>query len=278
MTLQATSPASTQTVARATLPILTALSLSHCLNDLLQSLLPAIYPNLKQDLGLTFGEIGFITLVFQVTASLLQPGVGVITDKKPQPYSLAIGMACSMAGLLLLSRAHVYGVVLIAAAIIGLGSSIFHPEASRVARAASGGRFGFAQSFFQVGGNTGQAIGPLLAALIIAPNGQGAVAWFVIRLPHQKRSWKTKTQTDRRTTREKVLLTCSFTGLGIIPFFYVAFHAFRFADYPFQPVLAWLILSELPPRATFIGGTLVLLAILVTSRIARWRHCVAYPR
>ncbi|MFO1117946.1 MAG: MFS transporter [Beijerinckiaceae bacterium] len=180
MTLQATSPASTQTVARATLPILTALSLSHCLNDLLQSLLPAIYPNLKQDLGLTFGEIGFITLVFQVTASLLQPGVGVITDKKPQPYSLAIGMACSMAGLLLLSRAHVYGVVLIAAAIIGLGSSIFHPEASRVARAASGGRFGFAQSFFQVGGNTGQAIGPLLAALIIAPNGQGAVAWFAI--------------------------------------------------------------------------------------------------
>lgn len=180
MTLQATSPASTQTVARATLPILTALSLSHCLNDLLQSLLPAIYPNLKQDLGLTFGEIGFITLVFQVTASLLQPGVGVVTDKRPQPYSLAIGMACSMAGLLLLSRAHAYGVVLIAAAIIGTGSSIFHPEASRVARAASGGRFGFAQSFFQVGGNTGQAIGPLLAALIIAPNGQGAVAWFAI--------------------------------------------------------------------------------------------------
>jgi len=179
LTLDATRPAASS-ASRAALPILTALSVSHCLNDLLQSLLPAIYPNLKQDLSLSFAEIGFITLVFQVTASLLQPAVGVITDKKPQPYSLAIGMVCSMIGLLLLSRAHAYGVVLIAAAIIGTGSSIFHPESSRVARAASGGRFGFAQSFFQVGGNTGQAIGPLLAALIIAPNGQYAVAWFVV--------------------------------------------------------------------------------------------------
>jgi len=180
LTLDATRPLTQSTAARTALPILTALSVSHCLNDLLQSLLPAIYPNLKQDLSLSFAEIGFITLVFQVTASLLQPAVGVITDKKPQPYSLAVGMACSMLGLLLLSRAHAYGVVLIAAAIIGTGSSIFHPESSRVARAASGGRFGFAQSFFQVGGNTGQAIGPLLAALIIAPNGQYAVAWFVV--------------------------------------------------------------------------------------------------
>ena len=146
MTLQATSPAPSQTAARTALPILTALSLSHCLNDLLQSLLPAIYPNLKQDLSLSFAEIGLITLVFQVTASLLQPAVGMITDKKPQPWSLAVGMACSLAGLLLLSRAHAYGVVLIAAAIIGLGSSIFHPESWRVARAAPGGRFGFAQS------------------------------------------------------------------------------------------------------------------------------------
>lgn len=179
MTLDATRPAASA-APRTALPILTALSVSHCLNDLLQSLLPAIYPNLKQDLSLSFAEIGFITLVFQVTASLLQPAVGVVTDKKPQPYSLAVGMACSTVGLLLLSRAHAYGVVLIAAAIIGTGSSIFHPESSRVARAASGGRFGFAQSFFQVGGNTGQAIGPLLAALVIAPNGQYAVAWFVI--------------------------------------------------------------------------------------------------
>ena len=180
MTLQATSPAPAQSAARAALPILTALSVSHCLNDLLQSLLPAIYPNLKQDLSLSFAEVGLITLVFQITASLLQPAVGAITDKRPQPYSLAVGMACSLVGLLLLSRAHAYGIVLIAAAIIGIGSSIFHPESSRVARAASGGRFGFAQSFFQVGGNTGQAIGPLLAALIVAPNGQSSVAWFVI--------------------------------------------------------------------------------------------------
>ena len=165
---------------RATLPVLAALSLSHCLNDLLQSLLPAIYPILKQDLALNFADIGLITLIFQITASLLQPMVGMITDKRPQPFSLVVGMACSMIGLLLLSHAHTLGLVLIAAAIIGTGSSIFHPESTRVARAASGGRFGFAQSFFQVGGNTGQAIGPLLAALVIAPFGQGAVAWFVV--------------------------------------------------------------------------------------------------
>jgi MFS transporter, FSR family, fosmidomycin resistance protein len=181
MSLDAVSAKSaSQPVARVALPVLTALSLSHCLNDLIQSLLPSIYPILKQDLSLSFAEIGFITLVFQVTASLLQPMVGVATDRRPQPYSLAVGMVCSLIGLLLLSRAHTFALVLVAAAIIGTGSSIFHPESSRVARAASGGRFGFAQSFFQVGGNTGQAIGPLLAALVIAPFGQGAIAWFAI--------------------------------------------------------------------------------------------------
>ena len=164
--------------AGTVLPILAALSASHFLNDLIQSLLPSIYPILKQDLALSFAEIGLITFVFQVTASLLQPVVGVFTDKRPQPASLPIGMACSLAGLLLLSRAHALWVVLLAAAIIGLGSSIFHPESSRVARMAAGGRFGFAQSFFQVGGNTGQAIGPLLAALVVVPFGQPAVAWF----------------------------------------------------------------------------------------------------
>ncbi|MDE2364928.1 MAG: MFS transporter [Hyphomicrobiales bacterium] len=180
LTLQATNPVQSTSAMRTTLPILAALSLSHCLNDLIQSLLPAIYPILKRDLSLDFAEIGIITLVFQITASLLQPLVGIATDKKPQPYSLAIGMICSLVGLLLLSRAHTLGLVLIAAAIIGTGSSIFHPESSRVARAASGGRFGFAQSFFQVGGNTGQAIGPLLAAIVIAPYGQSAIAWFAI--------------------------------------------------------------------------------------------------
>ena len=159
-------------------PILAGLSLSHLLNDMVQSLLSSVYPLLRDELALSLTQIGLITFVFQVTASLLQPVVGVMTDKRPQPYSLAFGMACSLAGLLLLSRAHTFWLVLAAAAVIGTGSSIFHPESSRIARAASGGRFGFAQSFFQVGGNTGQAIGPLLAALIVVPNGQSSIAWF----------------------------------------------------------------------------------------------------
>ena len=166
--------------AGATLPILFALSLSHGLNDLVQSLLPAIYPLLKETLALDFSQIGLITFTFQVTASLLQPVVGMYTDRRPKPYSLAIGMVCSLVGLLLLSSATSFGLVLIAAGVIGTGSSIFHPEASRVARLASGGRHGFAQSLFQVGGNSGQALGPLLAALIVVPRGQGSIAWFAI--------------------------------------------------------------------------------------------------
>lgn len=177
MTVEAVGSRSIK-AAGTVLPVLTALSASHFLNDLIQSLLPSVYPILKQDLSLSFAEIGLITFVFQVTASLLQPFVGVFTDKRPLPASLAIGMACSLVGLVLLSRAHAFWVVLLAAAVIGIGSSIFHPESTRVARLASGGRFGFAQSFFQVGGNTGQAIGPLLAALIVVPFGQGAIAWF----------------------------------------------------------------------------------------------------
>ena len=178
MTVEAVGSRTTGTAAGTVLPILTALSASHFLNDLIQSLLPSVYPILKQDLSLSFAEIGLITFVFQVTASLLQPFVGVFTDKRPLPASLAVGMACSLVGLVLLSRAHAFWVVLFAAAVIGIGSSIFHPESTRVARLASGGRFGFAQSFFQVGGNTGSAIGPLLAALVVVPFGQGAIAWF----------------------------------------------------------------------------------------------------
>lgn len=178
MTVEAVGSRTTGTAAGTVLPILTALSASHFLNDLIQSLLPSVYPILKQDLSLSFAEIGLITFVFQVTASLLQPFVGVFTDKRPLPASLAVGMACSLVGLVLLSRAHAFWVVLLAAAVIGIGSSIFHPESTRVARLASGGRFGFAQSFFQVGGNTGSAIGPLLAALVVVPFGQGAIAWF----------------------------------------------------------------------------------------------------
>jgi FSR family fosmidomycin resistance protein-like MFS transporter len=161
----------------ATMPILLSLSFCHLLNDLIQSLIPALYPLLKAEFNLDFTQIGLITLAFQLTASLLQPTVGFYTDKRPQPYSLALGMGSTLIGLLLLSVATSYTIVLIAAALIGTGSAIFHPEASRVARMASGGRYGTAQALFQVGGNVGQAIGPLLAAFIILPHGQGAIAW-----------------------------------------------------------------------------------------------------
>jgi FSR family fosmidomycin resistance protein-like MFS transporter len=161
----------------ATMPILLSLSFCHLLNDLIQSLIPALYPLLKTEFNLDFAQIGLITLAFQLTASLLQPTVGFYPDKKPQPYSLAIGMGSTLIGLLLLSVASSYTIVLIAAALVGTGSAIFHPEASRVARMASGGRYGTAQALFQVGGNAGQAIGPLLAAFIVLPHGQGAIAW-----------------------------------------------------------------------------------------------------
>ncbi|HEU4662940.1 MAG TPA: MFS transporter [Dokdonella sp.] len=156
------------------------LSTCHLLNDLIQSLLPAIYPLLKQSFALDFGQIGLITLTFQLTASLLQPFVGIYTDKRPMPYSLAIGMGFTLAGLLLLSRATTFPLLLLSAALIGSGSSVFHPESSRVARMASGGQHGLAQSLFQVGGNVGSASGPLLAAFIVMPRGQGSVAWFAI--------------------------------------------------------------------------------------------------
>ena len=158
--------------------ILGALSLSHLLNDLVQSLLPAIYPLLKASFRLDFGQIGLITLVFQLTASVLQPVVGLYTDRRPMPFSLAFGMAASLAGLLLLSVAWTYGLLLLAAGLVGFGSAVFHPESSRMARLASGGRYGLAQSVFQVGGNAGTALGPLLAAFIVVPHGQSSVAWF----------------------------------------------------------------------------------------------------
>jgi FSR family fosmidomycin resistance protein-like MFS transporter len=158
--------------------ILLATSLCHCLNDTIQSLLPAIYPVLKDTYALDFGQIGLITFVFQITASLLQPVVGTVTDRKPQPFSLPIGMMSTLAGLLLLSQAGSFPLILLSAAMIGVGSSVFHPESSRVARMASGGRHGLAQSVFQVGGNAGSALGPLLAAFIVVPLGQRSIAWF----------------------------------------------------------------------------------------------------
>ena len=175
----ATAPADPR-VRRTVVPVLLAISFSHLLNDTIQSLLPAIYPLLKQSFELTFAQVGLITLCFQVTASLLQPFVGHVTDRRPFPYSLPVGMASSLLGLLLLSIADSFGIVLIAAALIGTGSSVFHPESSRVARMASGGRHGLAQSVFQVGGNVGTAIGPLLAAFIVVPYGRTSVAWFAL--------------------------------------------------------------------------------------------------
>jgi FSR family fosmidomycin resistance protein-like MFS transporter len=162
--------------------ILVALSFTHLLNDTVQSLLPAIYPILKTSYGLNFGQIGLITLAFQLTASFLQPFIGMYTDKHPRPYSLPIGMGFTLVGLLLLSVAHQFGMLLVAAALVGIGSSVFHPEASRVARMASGGQHGLAQSLFQVGGNLGAAVGPLLAAFIVAPHGQKAIA-FIATVP-----------------------------------------------------------------------------------------------
>jgi len=160
--------------------VLGAISVAHFLNDMIQSLILSIYPLLKGNFHLSFAQIGLITLTYQMTASILQPVVGMHTDKHPKPYSLALGMGFTLVGLLLLSVASHYGIVLFAAALVGTGSSIFHPESSRVARMASGGRHGLAQSIFQVGGNAGSAMGPLLAAWIIIPHGQTSIAWFSV--------------------------------------------------------------------------------------------------
>ncbi len=162
------------------LPIVGGAAFAHLLNDLIQAMLPAVYPLLKANFALSFGQIGLIGFVYQVTASLLQPWIGLYTDKHPQPYLLPSGMVMTLIGIALLATAGSYPMLLVAAAVVGVGSATFHPEASRIARLASGGRFGTAQSTFQVGGNTGSAIGPLLAAAIVIPHGQPAIAWFMV--------------------------------------------------------------------------------------------------
>jgi FSR family fosmidomycin resistance protein-like MFS transporter len=172
------SRAATQPVVM--LPVLIALSATHLLNDMIQSLIPAIYPIIKSTYGLDFGQVGMITLTFQITASLLQPAVGHYTDRNPLPYSMVAGMGCSLLGLIGLAYAGSYAMLLVSAAFVGLGSSIFHPEATRMARNASGGRQGFAQGVFQVGGQSGSALGPVLAAFIIVPHGQSSLAWFSV--------------------------------------------------------------------------------------------------
>ena len=158
--------------------VILALSFSHFLNDMMQSLVPALYPMLKDSYGLSFTQIGIITLTMQIVSSVLQPAVGHFADRRARPYSLAIGMGATLIGLLLLAYAGSYPALLVAATLVGAGSAVFHPEASRVARMASGGRHGLAQSLFQVGGNVGSSLGPILAAFIVIPKGQGSIAWF----------------------------------------------------------------------------------------------------
>ncbi len=175
--IQAAAPGQTLR-ERTSYAVLTMISFCHFLNDMIQSLLPAIYPILKGNFHLDFGQIGLITFTSQLTASVLQPVVGWFTDRRPQPFSLSIGMSFTLLGLVMLSTASSCLLILAAAAMVGICSSVFHPESSRVARMASGGQHGFAQSFFQVGGNAGSALGPLLAAFIVVPNGQGSLAWF----------------------------------------------------------------------------------------------------
>ena len=211
-------------------PILIALSFCHLLNDMMQSMISALYPMLKASYGLNFTQIGLITLMFQITASLLQPAVGMATDRKPMPFSLSVGMGATFLGLLLLSVATSYEMILAAAMLVGVGSSVFHPESSRVARAASGGRFGMAQSLFQVGGNAGSAIGPLLAALVVLPRGQGTVAlvsfaallgmlilggvgvWYRNNLVLVAPKGRARTATGRELTRNRVIFAIAILG------------------------------------------------------------------
>ena len=160
--------------------VIVAVGVCHLLNDMMQSLLPAIYPDLKTNFGLNFGQIGIVTLVYQLTASILQPMIGLYADRRPMPLALPGGTLFTLAGLLVISVAHHYGILLVGAALIGVGSSVFHPESSRVARMASGGQHGLAQSIFQVGGNIGQAVGPLAAALVVVRWGQSSIAFFAL--------------------------------------------------------------------------------------------------
>jgi FSR family fosmidomycin resistance protein-like MFS transporter len=175
--MHTTAPTLTRAPGQTAFAVLAGVSLSHLLNDTIQSLLPALYPMFKSTFALSFAQVGLMTLALQLTASLLQPLVGLYTDRRPTPYSLVAGMAVSLAGILLLSIAGTFGALLAAAALMGIGSAVFHPESSRIARMASGGRHGFAQSFFQVGGNLGSSFGPLVGAFLVVPRGQTSVAW-----------------------------------------------------------------------------------------------------
>ncbi|MEO5891539.1 MAG: MFS transporter, partial [Ferruginibacter sp.] len=172
--------ATQQLTQRTVYPVLFTIAFTHFINDLLQSVIPSVYPLVKTEFNLSFTQIGLITFMFQLMASLLQPFVGIYTDRKPMPYSLAVGMGFTLSGLVLLSQATGFYSILVAVSFVGIGSSVFHPESSRVAYLASGGKRGLAQSIFQLGGNAGSAAGPLLVALVVIPYGQNNIAWFTL--------------------------------------------------------------------------------------------------
>ncbi|MFM2444526.1 MAG: hypothetical protein RJB09_1712 [Pseudomonadota bacterium] len=201
---------------RAATSMILVISLCHLLNDMMQALVPAIYPILKESYALDFAQIGMITFCFQMTASVLQPLIGAITDKRPMPRSILFSMAFTAAGLALVSQAAHYGAILLAVAMIGLGSAIFHPEAARIARAASGGRYGFAQSVFQVGGNAGSALGPLMAALIVVSGGQGSLLFFAgVAIVNLAVLWKISSwYRGHRAAQAKRIITPVSNGLS----------------------------------------------------------------
>ncbi len=230
----------TPAATKAAFQVLLAVSACHLINDMVQSLLPSIYPILKSSFRLDFGQIGLLSLTYQVVASLLQPLIGLYTDRRPMPYALAMGMCFTLVGIAMLATAPTFGLLLVAAAVVGTGSAIFHPESSRIARIASGGQHGFAQSVFQVGGNTGSAIGPLLAAFIVLPQGQPGVAWFSIaasvgifilyrvgrwRSHHLSRATPTHVHRDTRPTlaRRKIIAAVAvLAALIFSKYFYLA--------------------------------------------------------
>ena len=236
----ATSPQidATQTGSTLILPIIGAVAFAHLLNDSIQAIVTASYPMLKAEFALTFTQIGWIAMIYQLTASLLQPWIGLYTDKHPKPYLLPVGMVMTFMGIGLMSVAPSFNVLLVSAAMIGVGSSTFHPEASRIARMASGGKFGTAQSAFQVGGNTGSAIGPLLAAAIIIPYGQHSIGWFMLSaalavwvlwrvtqwsLKHSASKKVTITPIHQRMSRSQIIRALGIIGiLMFAKFIYIA--------------------------------------------------------
>jgi MFS transporter, FSR family, fosmidomycin resistance protein len=278
--LKPPDPNAAGAASRIALPVLLALSFSHFLNDMLQSLVPAIYPIIKESYGLDYGQIGLITFTFQLSASLLQPAVGLYTDRHPQPYALVAGMSFSLAGLLVLANAGSYLLLLVGAALIGTGSSIFHPESTRMVRFAAGARPGFAQSVFQVGGYTGGAVGPLLAAFIIVPLGQRSLAFFavaallalVVMVPigrwqkgHLAARRKSEAASDKPKPKARDGVALAVTIIVVLMFSKSAYTASLSSYYTFyllgtfqvsvqtsQMMLFFFLLSQ--PFGTLIGG------------------------